>query len=54
MNEFGDEFGKAFLRFLAQIAGREKTKAVERDDYGGALAATFLECFFREAEHSFK
>lgn len=50
----GDEFGRTFFRFLAQIAEREKTKAIQGDDYGAALFATLLEGFFREAERSFK
>jgi hypothetical protein len=54
MSEGGNEFGRTFFRFLAQIAEREKTKAIERDDYGGAVTATILEGFCREVEHVFK
>lgn len=48
-----DEIGKALCRLLAEIAEREKKKAVQNDDYGGALVATIFEGFFKEAERSF-
>lgn len=49
----GNEVGKAFCRVLAEIAEREKKKAIQNDDYGSALIATMLESFFKEAERSF-
>jgi hypothetical protein len=49
----GDEIGRAFCRFLAEIAEREKAKAIQKSDYSTALVATVLEGLFREAEHTF-
>lgn len=46
----GDEIGKALCRTLAEIAEREKKKAIQKDDYGGALIASFLEGLFKDAE----
>jgi len=48
-----DEIGKALCRILAEIAEREKQKAVQSDNYAGALTAAFFEGFFKEAENSF-
>jgi len=48
-----DEIGKALCKVLAEIAEREKKKAVEIDDYGQALVAALFEGFFKEAMHSF-
>lgn len=49
----GNEIGKALCRVLAEIAEREKRKAIQNDDYSDALIATFFEGVFKEAEHSF-
>jgi len=49
----GNEVGKALCRVLAEIAEREKKKAIQNDNYGGALVATIFEGFFKEAERSF-
>jgi len=48
-----DEIGKAICRVLADIAEREKKKAIQNDDYGGALVATIFEGFFKDAERYF-
>lgn len=48
----GDEIGRTFYRFLAQIAEREKAKAIQKDDYSTAFVATILEGLFREAEQT--
>lgn len=37
---------------LAQIAEREKLKAIKEDDYGTSFFVSILEGFFREAEKS--
>jgi len=37
---------------LAQIAQREKVKAIREDDYGTAFFVSILEGIFREAEAS--
>jgi len=50
----GDEISKAFCRFLAEIAEREKKNAIQRDDYGSAFIATIFEGLFKEAERSFE
>lgn len=49
----GNEIGKALCRVLAEIARKEKKKAVQNNDYGDALIATIFEGFFKEAERSF-
>jgi len=46
----GEEIGKALCRAIAEIAEREKKKAIQKDDYGGALIASYLEGLFKEAE----
>jgi len=48
------EIEKVLCNTLAVIAGREKEKAIQKDDYGNALIASFVEGLFREAERSFK
>jgi len=48
-----NEIEKALLRVLAEIAEREKKKAVQADNYGNALIAGFMEGLFRDAEKSF-
>lgn len=47
-----EEIGKALCRVFAEIAEREKKKAIQKDDYGGALIASFIEGLFKEAEKS--
>lgn len=49
-----NEIEKALCRVLAEIAEREKKKAIQVGDYGDALIAGFMEGLFREAETSFK
>ena len=49
----GDEIGKALCSALASIAGKEKEKAIQRQDYGDALIASFVEGLFKEAGKSF-
>ena len=49
----GSEIGKAICSVLAKIAAREKTKAIQNDDYEDALVATIFEGLFRQAELSF-
>ena len=46
----GDEICRALCKVLAEIAEREKKKAIQNDDYGGALVASIFEGFFKEAE----
>ncbi len=53
MLEKSDEISKALCRVLAEIAEREKKKAIQNDEYGNALVATIFEGLFREAERSF-
>jgi len=48
-----NEIGKAICRVLAEIAEREKKKAIQKDDYGGALVASIFKGLFKEAELSF-
>ena len=48
----GGEIGKALCRAFAEIAEREKKKAIQEDDYGGALIASFVEGLFKEKEKS--
>ena len=49
----GSQISKALCRVLAEIAEREKKKAIQEYDYGDALVASIFEGIFREAEHSF-
>jgi len=49
-----NEIEKALCRVLAEIAEREKKKAIQVDNYGNALIAGFMEGLFREAEKSFE
>jgi len=48
----GDEIAKALCRLFTEIAERERKKAIQKDDYGTALIASFAEGFFKEAERS--
>lgn len=45
----GEEIEAAIYKTLAQIAEREKLKAVQRDEYGKAFFIGILEGIFREA-----
>lgn len=47
-----DETAKLILELLAEIAKREKKKAIERDEYFDAFFATILEGWFRDARKS--
>jgi len=49
-----NEIEKALCRVLAEIAEREKKKAIQNDNYGNALIAGFVEGLFREEEKSFQ
>ena len=53
MND-GDELAKALCRLFAEISKKEKTKAIESNDYGTAFAAAVFEGLFNEAGTSFK
>jgi hypothetical protein len=48
----GKEIEKALCGLLAEIADREKKKAIQNDDYGTALIAGFVKGLFKEAEKS--
>jgi hypothetical protein len=48
----GEEVAKVIWRTLAEIAKREKEKAINFGDYAEALLAGFLEGLFRGAEKS--
>lgn len=50
----GNEIGKAICSVLAEIAEREKKKAILHDNYGDALVATIFKGLFKEAELSFR
>lgn len=45
-----NEFGKALCRLFAEIAEREKKKALRADDYITAFLAAVLEGVFKESE----
>lgn len=45
----GEEIEAAIYRTLAQIAEREKLKAIQGDEYGKAFFIGILEGIFREA-----
>ena len=49
----GNEIGRAICRVLAEIADREKKKAIQNDEYEDALVATIFKGLFQEAELSF-
>jgi len=44
-----DELAKALCRLFAEIAEKEKRKAIESDDYGTAFVAAVFEGLFNEA-----
>lgn len=47
-----DEITKGILELLAEIAKRERKKAIERDEYFDAFLATVLESWFKDARKS--
>lgn len=47
-----NEVAKALLRLLAEIANKERRKAVESEEYLEAFIASVLEGYFKEAEKS--
>jgi len=49
----GSDIGKSFCKFLAQIAEREKVKAIQRDKYDDAFLAFIFECLLKGAGRSF-
>ena len=49
-----DEITKGILDLLAEIAAREKKKAINKDEYLDAAIATVLEIWFKEARKSIK
>ena len=48
----GDEIGKALCRTFAEIAGKERKKAIRNDDYAVALVASVFEGLFKDAAKS--
>ena len=48
----GEEIGRALCRAFAEIAEREKKKAIQEDDYSEALISSFVEGLFKEMEKS--
>ncbi len=48
-----NEIEKALCRVLAEIAEKEKKKAIQVSNYGSALIAGIMEGVFREAEKSY-
>lgn len=49
-----NEIKKALCRTLAEIAEREKKKAIQDGNYLDALIAGFADGFFKKAEKSFE
>lgn len=47
-----EEITKAVLELLAEIAARERKKAINRDEYLDAAVATVLEVWLKEARKS--
>ncbi|MGD0645517.1 MAG: hypothetical protein ABSA75_11490 [Candidatus Bathyarchaeia archaeon] len=43
------EFNKTLCRSFAEIAEKEKNKAINAEDYGAALVATIIEGIFKQA-----
>jgi hypothetical protein len=48
-----NEIKKALCKTLAEIAEKEKKKAIQNGEYMDAMIASFAEAFFRQAERSF-
>jgi hypothetical protein len=48
-----NEIKKAFCKTLAEIAEKEKKKAIQNGEYTDAIFAGFVEGFFKQAERSF-
>jgi hypothetical protein len=44
----GDEIASVILRTLSEISKKEKEKAVQKEDYPTAIAASVFEGLFRE------
>ena len=44
----GEEIADALLGAIAEILKKEKEKAIQSENYGGALAASFFEGIARE------
>ena len=44
------DFEATIFRTLAQIAERERLKAINKDDYGTAFFVSILKGIFRDAE----
>jgi hypothetical protein len=49
-----DEITKGVLELLAEIAKKEKEKAVKRDDYFDAFVAQLFESWLKDARKSLK
>jgi hypothetical protein len=47
-----EEITKAVLELLAEIAARERKKAINKDEYLDAAVATILEVWLKEARKS--
>jgi hypothetical protein len=47
-----NELRKALCKTLAEIAEKEKRKAVQKGEYMNAIFASFAETFLRQAERS--
>lgn len=48
-----NEIKKALCKTLAEIAEKEKRKAIQNGEYMDAICAGFAEGFFKQAERSF-
>jgi hypothetical protein len=49
-----EQITKGILELLAEIAAREKKKAINKDEYFDAFLATVFESWFKEASKSVK
>lgn len=49
-----EEIVKALFRVFAEIAEREKKKAIRNEEYDRALFSGFAEGLFKEVEKSFE
>ncbi len=48
-----NEIKRALCKTLAEIAEKEKKKAIQNGEYMDAIFAGFVEGFFKQAERSF-
>lgn len=48
-----NEIEKALCKTLAEIAEKERKKAIQNGEYIDAIFAGFIEGFFKQAERSF-